>query len=352
MTRSASLQGDFRPEQDLALTALLPEDPAAIETFNVWAYDGAGDIGFNLHPHARDGHFSGAVSLFLPDGRVLRGDVTPGHFSDPAAPGAEQLRLRCVEPFKTWIYELVDLPMLVTSREEQTAGAVPVDRPPTVRASLKVEAVMKAPPWDWGGLLPEMRKATQDKPGLWIANRLTDGPRPGVAYRYDQALSARGEVVVDGSRYEFDGAGLRGHVRGVRIMEGFGTHNWSGGVFPSGMTFGVNAMFRPDGGYFANEGYVFKDGVFHACRVLWATPIDAAASDSDSFVIELACDALGVTRITGRDCAKLWRTLGPTLGYGRDLSAPRLMSQAVARFEHEGEVGYGMDERSCWGAAG
>lgn len=51
---------------------------------------------------------------------------------------------------------------------------------------------------------------------------------------------------MDGQVFELVGAGLRGHVRGVRIMEGFGTHNWMGGVFPSGMTFGVNTMLRPD----------------------------------------------------------------------------------------------------------
>ena len=346
-----SLNGPFRPDQDLALTTLLPQDPAAIETFNVWLYDGARNIGLNLHPHAHGGHFSGAVTAFLPDGRVLRGDIEPGTFTDPSAPGARQMRLRCIEPFHTWTYEVMDLPVLVTDRAEQEAGAVPVDRPAAARMSLNLEATMVAQPWDWLGLLPEMRKVIHDKPGLWVANRLTAGPVAGIAYRYDQAMRAKGEIVVDAERITFDGAGLRGHVRGVRIMDGFGTHNWMGGVFPSGMTFGVNTMIRPDGGYFANEGYVFKDGVFHANRVLWATPMDPKSADPDAFVIELACDALGVTRITGRDQSRLWRNLGPKLGYGLDRTAPRLMSQAVATFDYDSEMGWGMSERSCWGGS-
>lgn len=79
-TRSALLYDDtsdpfgwgLRPEQDHALTGPLPEDPEAMETLNVWFFDGPRNIAFNLHPILQNGKMFGAATVFLPDGRILR----------------------------------------------------------------------------------------------------------------------------------------------------------------------------------------------------------------------------------------------------------------------------------------
>lgn len=357
----------FRDEQDFALTGPLPQDPAAIETFNVWLHDGPAKLGVNLHPHAHDGVMSGSVTVFLPDGRVLRGQTEAGAFTDPRRPGNRHFRLDCERPFESWRYSVIELPMFEMSAQDLDRGPTAAGDP-THTVSVEVTAQAAAPPWDWGNLLPEARQACTGRPGLWIANRLTHGRVEGVSYRYDQAIAAHGTVTVDGLAHDFDGTGLRGHVRGVRIMDGFETHAWMGGVFGSGLAFGVNTMYRSDGGFHVNEGYVFRDGVFYPNRVRYATELDPASPDTDGFVVELVCDELGLTRITGRDVAKLWWAMGGPakasaqpgsiaaggLAFGRDLSVPRLMSQALARFECESggdlDVGYGMDERSGWAA--
>lgn len=355
------LYGPFEPDDDLALTGPLPQDPAALETFNVWLYDGHADIAFNLHNYAQHGEFRSVVTAFLPDGSVLRGQGEPGRFTDPWRPGNDTVTVTVVEPFARWNWDVVNLPAWRKAEadlDRPDAGVAESSLPMTSTISLHADAEVAAPPWDWGWLLTEAKQATNGKVGLWIANRLTDGRAEGVSFRYDQAVRASGTLMVDGQQYAFDGVGVRGHVRGVRVMGGFGTHNWMEAVFPSGLALGVNVMFRPDGGYFSNEGYVYSDGVFHPSRVRWATALDPASADRAEFVIELVNDALGLTRITGTDRRALWRSFGTALShsheltYGRDLNQPRLMCQAVAEYRHEDEVGYGLDERSGWGLAG
>jgi hypothetical protein len=217
--------------------------------------------------------------------------------------------------------------------------------------------------WIQGTLLPEARQAMLGPVGLWIAGRLKSGMSPN-AFRYDQALAATGTITVDGTTSAFEGYGLRGHVRGVRIMEGFKAHTWVGAVFPqSGTALGLQCHIAhgTPGGYAFSEAYVWHDDVLYPNRIIHAPPVSRSDPHAE-FVIELACDALGLTRVTGRDTRVAWTSMGgsglgqsgnrpmalnaATANRGRRGDAATVMSQSLATFELNGEQGMGMCERS------
>ena len=308
------------PQDDYALTGPHPDDPDAIETFVVWLHDKHANAGVELRIHAKDGAAQGRAVVFLPDGRILEGGPEGAPIAAGNSPETEHVHYRCLQPFRHWTYRLSDFPTWTTSDEAHHRGDVVPG--PSTTVSLEFDAIAAAPIWIQGALLPEARAVMDGPVGLWIAGRLTSGMTRS-AFRYDQALAATGTITVDGDAIDFTGYGLRGHVRGVRIMEGFKSHTWMGAVFPdSGRSIGLQCHVR----------------VWRPWR-------------------------LGLTRFTGRDDRIAWTSMGDrglgeagsmpvatTYGIGpvrgRRDDAARLMSQALAGFEWDGERGYGMCERS------
>lgn len=339
------------PEHDHALTAPLREDPEAIETFNIWLYDGARNIGINLHPRATGGAMESAITIFLPDGRIARANHgVPGTFTDAARPSSQHVKLHCERPFERWSGVVDDAAVYMTSDEEQASRTV--DDTPTARISAEFAFEMVAPVWVNGALLPESRQTLQDQVSWWFGNRLASGFSP-LAFRYDQLIEGKGVIHFEGQDYAFAGVGLRGHVRGVRRMPGMLGHCWAEGYCPqSRRGFGTTMFLRKGGGYVHSEAFLFEDGVLHPARIVATPQIDRDPRSAEG-VFELACDALGLRRILSSDVRAFWWQL-PSWGehgavrFGWKADAPVLMKQAIARFTWEdgGDVGYGLVERS------
>jgi hypothetical protein len=348
-------------EQDWALTSTHPEDPDVIETFVVWLHDAHRDTGVELRIHAKDGIAEGRAVVFLPGGRILHAVPEQAPLIAGDAPHSEHVKYDCVESFRQWQYQLVNLPTVATSDQAHEDGQVQPSG--QVRISLDFQGRTVGPAWIQGTLLPEAGRAMLGPVGLWIAGRLKSGMSPN-AFRYDQALAATGTITVDGTTSPFEGYGLRGHVRGVRIMEGFKAHTWVGAVFPeTGTALGLQCHMAhgTPGGYAFSEAYVWRDNVLYPNRIIYAPPVSRTDPHAE-FVIELACDQLGLTRVTGRDTRVAWTSMGggglgqagknpmglnpATLNYGRRPDAPTVMSQSLATFELDGEPGMGMCERS------
>jgi hypothetical protein len=348
-------------EKDWALTGPHPEDPDALETFVVWLHDAIHDTGVELRIHAKDGVAEGRVVVFLPDGRILHAVPEQAPLTKADAPESEHVKYRCLEAFRHWEYRLVDLPMTATTDQAHENGEV--EPGPEVLVSLDFDARTVAPAWIQGSLLPEAREAMLGPVGLWIAGRLTSGMSAN-AFRYDQALAATGTITVDGVTSPFDGYGLRGHVRGVRIMDGFKAHTWIGAVFPeSGTAVGLQCHIAhgTPGGYAFSEAYVWREGVVYPNRIIYAPPVSRQEPHAE-FVVELACDELGLTRVRGRDTRVAWTSMGGSglgqagarpmalntsvVGSGRRPDALTVMSQALTTFDLDGESGMGMCERS------
>jgi hypothetical protein len=339
----------LRPEQDYLLTGPLPEDPVAFEAMNVWFFDGERNIGFNIHATMQHGEMRAPVTIFLPDGRILRIRTDePAKFTDPKRPHSTHVAYECIKPFRNWTFSIEYLPVWVTSKVELDAGVV-ADKSPSTSVTLKAKAVMVAPVYMQGTMLREAADAVKGEAGLWLAARLPLGMTPE-SFRFDQMFRAVGEVAFEGRTYQFNGYGLRGHVRGVRIMQGMYAHTWMAGAFPSGAAFGIQTFPRPEGGYFFTEAYIYKNGVMYPNRVIYA-PLMSYDPDQGDYVIELACDQLGLSRIVGRDKRLFWWSM-PAWGtaqpprWGIDPAATTVMRQATAKYLLDDEIGYGMNERS------
>ncbi len=318
---------------------------------NVWCFDGERNIGFNIHAGMYRGEMTAPVTIFLPDGRILRIRTdAPAHFTDGARPHTRHVRYTCDAPFRTWRFDIDDMPVWVTSDAELAAGAIR-DETPTTTVSLHAVSEMLSPVYLQGGMLPEAAAAVAGEPGLWFACRVRSGLTPE-AFRFDQMFRARGTIVFEGKTYDFEGFGLRGHVRGYRALGKMDGHSWLAGAFDSGMTFGIQTFPRPDGGYHFTEAYIWKDGVLYPNRVIHAPRMNYDASEP-GFVVELACDQLGLTRIEGVDKRLFWWSMGAwgdgqPPRWGVDPDAAMVMRQAVTEYGCDGEVGYGMCERSGW----
>ena len=343
---------DFKPlpEHEGALTAPFADDPEVIETFNIWLYDAARNIGVNLHPRATGGAMSCAITVFLPDGRIARANHGgEGSFSDPNRPESKFVKLHCVTPFERWNARVAEAPVYMTSDAGQALGTVP-DETPTTTISLTTSIETTAPIWVNGGLLPESRQTIGDA-SFWFGNRTVAGYDPRT-FRYDHLVRGEGEVVFEGQTLAFSGVGLRGHVRGVRRMPGMLGHTWAEGYCPETKRgFGTTMFIRKGGGYVHNEAFLFENGRMYPARAIWTPHIDRNPANRD-YVFELACDELGLVRIHGHDMRAFWWQMQgwgvhAPLKFGCDPSAPVLMRQGIGRFTWEnGDVGYGLVERS------
>lgn len=339
----------LRPEQDHLLTGLLPEDGEARETMNVWFYDGQRDIGFNIHAGMFDGEMAAPVTMFLPGGRILRiRSDQPAKFGDGSRPHSLRVSYTCEQPFRAWRFAIDALPVWETSDGQLAAGTI-ADETPTTTVSLSASAEMVSPAYLQGAMLPEAAAEIAGEPGLWFACRVRAGLTPE-AFRYDQMFHATGTITFEGVEYPFDGYGLRGHVRGVRALGKMAGHTWLAGAFPSGTAFAIQTFPRPEGGYFFSEGYLFRDGMVYPNRVIHAPRFNPDA-DEPGFVVELACDQLGLTRIEGRDRRLFWWSMakwgdGQPPRWGFDPAAGMVMRQGVTEYRLDGETGYGMCERS------
>lgn len=340
----------LRDEHEKALTEPFADDPEVAETFNIWLYDGDRNIGLNIHPRATGGKMSTAVTIFLPDGRIARSNHGPEEsFSDPWQPEAPHVKLHCAQPFRRWDFAIEDLPVYLTSDAEQASRTVADDDPKfTISASAQIDTV--APVWINGALLPESRQ-TLEAASLWFGNRTVSGFDPRT-FRYDQLLRGNGMIVFEGKSHAFSGVGLRGHVRGARRMPGMVGHTWAEGYCAqSGRGFGTTMFLRPGGGYVHSEGFLLQDDRMYPARTIHQPSIDRDPANRD-YVFELACDELGLVRITGTDVRAFWWQLQgwgvhAPIRFGWDPAAPVLMKQGIGRFQWDnGDIGYGLVERS------
>lgn len=338
------------PEQDHALLAPVAVDPAAAETMNFWAYDPVRDIGINMHPRIGSGHMHTMVTLFLPGGDILRQRADSGSFDNPAAPGSAHVHYCCETPYRRWHYVIDGLPAFATSDSGQRASVVE-DETPVGSISLQLTADGAAPVWRNGTMTTESAQMMAGAAGLWIGGRLTGGMAPE-SYRYDQLVRVTGEVHTPDGPSQFEGFGLRSHVRGTRNLDGMAGTCWMSGLFPSGKGFGVLVNIGVDGRYWFSEACTTDGMTLSPARVL-QFPKRHRDLDEGRFWLQLASDSLGLIDIAGEDVRAFYWSM-PSWGsaattpprYGKDPHAGVLMKQALARYEWNGEIGFGLNERS------
>jgi hypothetical protein len=264
-----------------------------------------------------------SVFVLLPDGSVLA-QQGAGRNSEGATAAGDRLRLECLEPFRRWrgryaapVYRLVG--------DEIVAG--PGAGGELVEAVIDVTVESAAAPWntegDWGEQPPSLR--------------------------YHQFYDARGTVEVSGTTYPFAGPGFRSHSRRRRDLPGFTGHAIINGRFPSGRGFGLLRYRATAGRPERGRGFLYLDGVMHDADVLTWPHLDKAVPGGERLTIELDAGR-HKTVITAETIASAFVTpSNEGRRYGAHVGdAPgTVISPAFARYEWDGETGYGGLERSA-----
>jgi hypothetical protein len=329
------LTGGMDPSKDHFL-AERPEDPDFRESASFWVFDDRGEIGLpriGIEAVASEWDKRGLqLNLGFADGRALivrglgegRSPVDDDGVCRTFAAGA--LVFGHPEPFKklTVNYEG---PAMDTTFDAMVAGERSDTETPI---SVELELVPALPPWISGTLTPEAKAMFDDGfAGAYISPR------------YEQLCTASGTVRVGSDETSFTGTGLRIHRQGPRDTGGFWGHAWPSALFPSGKGFGALAFpERPDAPTF-NEGFIFRDG-----EMIPATLVDAEAPWIRRLQGSGEDVSFTLRTVDGEDVRIEGETLFTnTIPGGSSEFAPALQ-QAGARYAWDGEVSYGMLERS------
>lgn len=321
---SAALCGAWRPEVDLPQVGF-KQPPDHHEAHWLFGYDSSSGVGHYLYLAAEKDDVMlrrESVFMLLPDGSVLA-QHGAGRNSRGTVAAGDRLELECVEPFVCW-HGRYAAPMHRLSGSDIVAG--PRDGEPLVEAAIELQVDHVAAPWntegDWGEQPPSLR--------------------------FHQFYDARGTVTVGGTTYEFGGPGFRSHSLRRRDVPGFTGHAIINGRFPSGRGFGLlryrATTERPERG----RGFLYVDGRIRDADVVVWPHLDRAVAGGERLTIELRADQHRAV-ITAETIGSAFVTPTPQ---GRVYGAHpgdgpgTVISPAFARYEWDGEIGYGGLERS------
>jgi hypothetical protein len=322
---AAGFSGSWPPEADVPQVGY-QDPPDHLEAYWLYGYDPASGLGHYLYLAAEKGDAMlrrESVFLLLPDGSVLAQGGSGRHSRGAVAAG-DRLRLECLEPFRRWRGRY-DGPVYRLAGDEIVAGPRPDAELLDAAVDIEVESV--AAPWntegDWGEQPPSLR--------------------------YHQFYEARGTVEAAGRSYSFAGPGFRSHSRRRRDTPGFAGHAIINGRFPSGRGFGLlryrATADRPERG----RGFLCVDGVIHDADVVSWPRLDRAVPRGERLTIELRAGRHRAV-IAAETIASAFVTPTPRgRGYGAHPGdgPGTVLSPAFARYEWDGETGYGGLERSA-----
>jgi hypothetical protein len=255
--------------------------------------------------------------IFLPTGERLV-HKGYGRTESESGPGAATLAYECVEPWNRWRSRR-DGAAIRTTAKDLDAGML-FDRAHE-RVAFDLTWDGNSPIWDWGEV--------EDAHGWGKLH-------------YEQLCDVSGTVTVAGEEIAFSGTGLRDHTRGPRDFTVVASHIWSWASFPSGRGFIVLQVVVDQGAL--TRAVTVEDGVIIP-RTLQNSPvISSRAEATDPYSIDF-----GEHRIDAEILHLLPNGFeGPNdicLGYDPAVTKTANF-EGFSRFEWDGEVGYGLSERS------
>ncbi|MBI3743117.1 MAG: hypothetical protein HY261_02365 [Chloroflexi bacterium] len=330
------LTGGLNPAVERTQTAS-PADPTFREGMSFWINDDQGRFALPRMGIEADGKSwalrAEHVNIAFPDGRALE-ERGKGTKTTAAGPGGDALTFRCLDPFKRWSVSFHGMARDATAKQ-QLAGSL--GDGPKVQVDLELEATMAAPPWIQGTMSEDAKRLMANE----VEGKFMGGDR------YEQLCRCKGMLRVGSQEYSFTGTGLRILRRGVRQMVGWHGHCWQSAIFPSGRGFGYICFPpRPDGTRSYDEGFLLEQGRLIPARVVeapWLTDLRPAGGKA-SVVLE---SARGRTRIEGETVASTFHMMDEWDATGRVVPGRAMpLQQGMARYRLDGEIAYGMIERS------
>ena len=297
-----------------------PDVPLWTENYCYVAYDPTTEIG--VWTHLGRAPFDPTLwrelsMVFLPTGERL---VNKGYGRTETArgPGGATLAYECVEPWKRWRTRR-DGASIRTTVKDLDAGML-FDRAHE-RVAFDLDWEDRGPLWDWGEV--------EDAHGWGKLH-------------YEQLATVSGSVTAGGQAVPFAGAGIRDHTRGPRDFTVVERHIWAWGNFPSGRGFMLLGVVA--GGVALTRAVTVEDGQLRARTLSDPPMLRSRAGGPEPYVLDLD----GV-RITGEILHLLPGGFeGPNdicLGFDPAVTGTANF-EAFTCFEWDGEVGFGLTERS------
>ena len=325
-----------------------PDNPLMRDSASMWISDDKGRFGFpRLTIEAVSSEWDNRgveANIAFPDGRVLIGSggyaPAPVKFVDGNAVtlNAGPLTFEVREPLKRWAL-VFDGQTYETTVQQQAQG-VTTGTPRDVR--IEVEATMVVPAWS---------------PGEQARDAATVQAVGAVGgHRHEQLFRCTGSFHIAGEApLKFTGSGLFVRRSGARDIGEFPGHCWQSAVFPSGKAFGLMGFPpRKDGTPSFGEAYIYDGKQKHYAKVFEAPWMNQFVPHDGpvDIVLEVAGQPV---RISGRTHdSTCIRENNPMFGNWTQAGQPVLVGlpfhQGGVRYEWDGEVTYGMIERSLPGA--
>jgi len=335
----AEWRGGLAPHYDYML-AERPADPEMRESASIWLYEENGEFGFprigiegvgaNWDSHRCDANFAFA------DGRALFEIGTDAKSHSPIGPdgaatilGSGGLRLECVEPYRRWKASYEGRPVDTTS-----AGMIARTVDPAKRAAISfdVDLTMVTPCW--------VQDNTPERLETMTERERDDARSMGIGYRMEHLFRGEGTLTVDGKTRAFRCLGSRIHRQSVRPLDGFRGHCWQSAVFPDGRAFGFIAYPPGEDGSTYNDGYIYQDGRMYPATATKIPFLRTLQPSGENVSLELESE-IGTVRISGTSCLTTCKSgIAEMPGFA--------LQQGGVRYDWDGQVAYGMIERSSW----
>lgn len=309
------------------------------ENFMFAMYDPRVDVGMWLHLGTCPDDFGiweDQVLLALPGDQGLLWMYSYSRTPPEKRPAGASLSFRVVEPFQRGHLHF-DGVGVVSPYAEMLGGRVRDGHKELFTLDIEIESV--APAWDNHASAAGSKNRGDMKAQAWASEH------------YQQLYRARGNFKFRGENIAIDTTGVRDHSRGQRghAPDKFGGHNLWTAAFPSGKAFGMQRMWLPDGTMTLNVGFVYIDGEFHHVDVI-DSPLylNDLRLHGDELSLHLR-SPLGEHQLRGRTVKTFFTTLDRPWGYafGADTSLGYgIFAPGFSRWEWDGEVSYGLTERS------
>jgi hypothetical protein len=337
---SPSSEGAKVPEQrldDPARERCLAEPPSGLhrfaENFMLAWYDGTAGVGAWLHLGTWPDDFTlweDVMLLALPGGDDVLHTMGYRHTPVEERPAGPLLSFTCVRPFERWRVDF-NGPATRSTRSELLNGLARDKARHVVDMHLDIECV--TPVWDARSSASHGSMSEQ----VWASDH------------YQQLLKVAGTITTGGVTYDIDTTGVRDHSRGQRghAMDQWGGHTLIHLLFPSGRAIGIQEMYDTKGDPNFDMGYVMEaDGTWHAARTVSAPRV--SSTDAPRHVDLVVESDLGVHRLVGEvQCVWAVSPQGVHMSVGSDPGGPfGVFLPGHARWEWDGEVSYGLTERS------
>ncbi|WP_084027694.1 hypothetical protein [Mycobacterium avium] len=305
--------------------------PLWSENYLTQAFDPSTGVGFFFHLSRMPFNYNvweGVFTCYLPGDRFLVARDFSWDSNDKG-PGSNALRFEVVKPWERWSKRFRGAALLVTG-DQLRAGPIADDSHVFVDADLTFDNI--GPVFDIGDM----------------------GDQFWARAHYEQHGKFSGRVSFDATHlalgsesYEFNGTGLRDHSVGARDILKMNNHVWTHGEFPSGRLFMVMDVHTKVGPPFLYVVVGDKDG-FHTVELTRPTArIDDPSQVFDSHELcFVGPDGPSVIKAEILQAIPYSFTGPNEWSLGTHPNAHHLVIEGLTRFEWDGEVGYGLTERS------